>query len=287
MRSSSDVTFYLLVIAGFLLPFLLLLVFNYSLAVSSITGAFVLCAVFSYAAFWGFSMRNGLAAPLYRRHALWVGAAGAYFAVQWLLLALFAPFYPYGGTPQTRFLIDSYNDFGYTMIFAWIDATMPLVRQSDPLLRDPLRWKRLRLILWPLVLLGAVGTDIGLESVAVITQSQYPILRDLFATVPYPAILLGALGLSLSVKRSKDATLRSHLRWFGLAGTLIVLTFLLGHFAHALGFIPASAALFVQTADYVMLTAAGVFLFKSAKDLVLLSQASSEAIVEPRELGMS
>src|SRR2546428_13847940 len=73
MRSSSDAAFYLLVIAGFLLPFLLLLVFNYSLSVSSITGAFVLCAVFSYAAFWGFSMRNGLAAPLYRRHALWVG----------------------------------------------------------------------------------------------------------------------------------------------------------------------------------------------------------------------
>jgi len=284
MRSSSDVAFYLLVIAGFLLPFLLLLVFNYSLSVSSITGAFVLCAVFSYAAFWGFSMRNGLAAPLYRRHALWVGAAGAYFAVQWLLLALFAPFYPYGGTPQTRFLIDSYNDFGYTMIFAWIDATMPLVRRSDPFLRNPLRWERLRLILWPLVLLGAVGTDIGLQSVTAITQSEYPALRDLLTTIPYPVLLLGALGLGLSIRRSEDAILRGHSRWFGLAATLIILTFLLGHFAHALGLVPASAAVLVQTLDYVMLTAAGVFLVRSAKDLVPLSQVPLVAVVQPEKL---
>ncbi len=282
MKNKSDLTFYVLTLAGFLIPFVLLLVFKYGSGVASTAGALVASAIYTYAAFWGFSMRNVLAAPINRRQALWVGAAGAYFALQWLLLAAIDPFYPYGGTLQARFLLDTYNDFGYVVIFAWIDATMPLVRESDALLRDEIGWKRLRPALWSLVIIGGVVTA-GLQGIAALNGSQYPLIQNLFSTIPYPSLLIGAFGLRLGIKRTTDATLRKQLKWFGLFATFIVLIFLIGHTAHTLGVLPASAALAVQAIQYTMIVLAGVFLFRSAKALVPLSQIPVEVTAKPRQ----
>lgn len=278
MQIRSDVVFYILALAGLLAPFLLLTAFKYSSGVSLIAGLLVVCIIYSYAAFWGFSMRRGLAAPLYRRQALWVGAVGAYFAIEWLVQALFNPFHPYSGTLQTYFLLDTVRDFGYTVIFAWISATMPLVRQSDPLLRDELRWDRLRLILWPLVVVGVVTTA-GLEAITLVTGSQYLLLHDLSTSIPYPAILVGALALGLGIKKSTDMTLRRQLKWFGLSATFIVVVFLLAQFAHTLGFVPASETLLVEAVQYAMVLLAGVFLLRSAKNLVPLFQVPLETVV--------
>ena len=276
MSDSLDRIFYILVAIGFIGPFALLSILG-SLYIPSIVGQLVLAGIFSYAAFWGFTVERGLGLRPYRRQALWVAIAGAFFAGQWLLQAAIAPYYPYGTTPTTRIIVDSYNDAGYTLIFAWIDVSIPLLRRSDRIMRDTLYWKRLRLILWPLVLLGVVGGDLVLNSLTALTGNPYAFIGNVFSTVPYIVILLGAFALGLGMKRSHDPTLDRHLKWFGLSALLIISAFLLGHFGRTLGLIPASSGLFIETVDYVLLTLAGIFLFRSAKHLVPLSKISSES----------
>lgn len=279
MSDSLDRIFYTLVAIGFIAPFALLSILR-SLYVPSIVGLSVLTGIFSYAAFWGFTVGRGLGLRPYRRQALWVATAGAFFAGQWLLQAAIAPYYPYGTTPTTRIIVDSYNDAGYTLIFAWTDVSIPLLRRSDRLMRDLLHWKKLRLILWPLVLLGFVGHDLVLNSLTAFTGEPYTFIRNVISTVPYVVILLGAITLGLGMKRSRDPTLDRHVKWFGLSALLIIFTFLLGHFANTLGFIPASSGLLIETIDYVLLTFAGIFLYRSAKHLVPLSKISSEFVTD-------
>lgn len=274
MTNKVDKRFYLIVAVAFLAPFITLPLFRYSLAIPSIVGELVLAGVFSFAAFWGFAIGKGLRLRIYRRQALLVSVAGAYFAGQWLVQAVFDPFYPYG-TGVSRLVVDVYNDFGFAVIFGWIDASIPLLQRSDRFLRDPLNWKKLRYLLWGLVIAGAIGT--ALQFLGILND---PVLSDVFTSTQYPAILVGALALGLGIRRGNDPVLEKHLKWFGRSAVMIILAFLIGHFSHGLQFLPAAGSLYVQTVQYVLLTLAGIFLFRSARDLVPLSPILPESLVE-------
>ena len=274
MVSRLDKAFYVIVAAGYLLPFILLPLFRYSLSVPSIVGELFLSGVFWYAAFWGFSIGEGLKLKIYRRQALLVGLAGAFFAGQWLVQAVFDPFYPYG-SGLGYLIVDLYDDFGFMMIFGWIDTSIPLLQRSDRFVRDPLRWKKLRYPLWALVVSGAIGTTLVFPR---LINNQ--LLSGVFTSTQYPAIFLGAVALWLGIRRGNDRVLEKHLKWFGGSAMVIILAFLFGHFSHGLQFLPPSGGIFVQAIQYTLLTIAGVFLFRSARDLVPLSPILSESLIE-------
>ncbi len=177
----------------------------------SVPGALLL-----YGSYWAFTIRKALVARVYRVQALWVGVIGVYFAG--LLYA--AEFIQVAGLAAGNFdqlgaalVIFFFLLFvGFVLVFAWVDATVRVARKSDPLARDTLHWSRLRFVLWvPIAPL--------LIAVPSVLYETYPVLGalGLLLILVLSAFLIpGATALLLSGRRSKDPTLRKHLKWFGL-----------------------------------------------------------------------
>src|SRR2546428_11295079 len=116
---------------------------------------FIVVAIFGYSAYWAFALRRVLMQHLYRRQASWVGWMAIYFVVisTFLTLALsfnvnLLPINILGGL-----LISS----GFIVLFFWIDSTIRVARRSDPLLRDTLRWSRLRYFIGFVTVFGAIS----------------------------------------------------------------------------------------------------------------------------------
>ncbi len=185
-------------------------------------------AICLYGSYWAFTIRRALVARLYRVQSLWVGVVGVYlagllYAGEFTLIASLA-----GANldPVALGIFGVLLFGGFVMIFAWVDATVRLARQSDPLARDTLHWSRLRVVLWGLLFLW--GLLIVTMVIAIFIEFIAP---QLIASVPAPAqvsvvgllipslstfLIPGAAALLLSGIRSRDPNLRKHLKWFGL-----------------------------------------------------------------------
>lgn len=169
-----------------------------------------------YGAYWAFAIRRALAGRLYRRQALWLDGFAAYFLTLPLIIFSLNPNFPVGGDPIVNFFGGAFYYIGYVIIFAWVDATIRVARLSDPLLRDTLHWKKLRMIAWGFAALGMA--DLIGRSFSVVLTHTFPSLgENLLVLVAILAMVSsGAPALLLSGLRSKDTTLRRHLKWFGL-----------------------------------------------------------------------
>ncbi len=121
-------------------------------------------ALFTYSAYRAIVVRRALFVRLYRNQALWVGSYGVYWALIFLGLGSLEVLYDENpsfvtGTNLPAYLLFAGLYIGLVLGFLWIDATMMVARRSDPLLRDTLRWTRMRLVLWGVI---AVGIFVGL-----------------------------------------------------------------------------------------------------------------------------
>ncbi len=170
--------------------------------------------LFLYTAYWAFTIRRVLAVPLFRKQALWVGIVGTYFAATFSYAGL-------GGVysttnPLTNFIGSFLFFLGFIMIFAWVDVTVRIARKTDPLRRDTFRWRRIRTIIWAILVI--VPTSVFALALPLLASNQSPSGIELLpALLTIIAIMLSAgPALLLSGSRSKDSTLRRHLKWFGL-----------------------------------------------------------------------
>jgi hypothetical protein len=188
--------------------------------------------IFVYAAYWAFDIRRGLAVRLYRDQALGIG----------LIIVIFGVFYAnawwFFGAVQTNpvlAVLQQAAGFGLSLsVFYWLDASILASRRSDPLLRDTFHWKRIRYVLWPLVLLGPVLVSF---SVLVYPPASYPsgppisnpivavgtILTFFSIIGPF---VIGAILLPIVGRRSRDSSLRRHLVWFGLFAATFTFVFI-------------------------------------------------------------
>jgi hypothetical protein len=175
-----------------------------------------------------------------------------------------------------------YGALGFLTIFYWIDTSMLAARRSDPLLRDTLHWKRLRVVFWAGIILS-----FGIQFTAIVYLLGPFALVDplsgagtepppaLGLTIIAPFLLTGLAGLLLVIagRRSKDTNLQRSLRWFGLfvASLLVVLVAVPAQFIGPLvGVEYASNTIF--NAGQL---AGGYFLYKSVKALVPLNRIES------------
>jgi len=165
--------------------------------------------IYAYATYWSFGMRRILAVRLYRNQALGIGLGSSGFA---LLNVAFVFNVSFGFGAILSLL-------PFIFFFYWIDSSVSAARRSDPHLRDVLRWRQMRVLLWPLVLFSYVSLY-PILTVNRQFQTCLPVCRsyvDVLFFVPIFVILAsGALYLPMSAKRSKDTTLRKHFAWFGL-----------------------------------------------------------------------
>lgn len=110
------------------------------------------CGLFADASYWAFKFRQILPVRIYRNQALGIGLV----AFGWILIfidnilfngEIFTAYIPF-------FII---NVSVLILLFYFIDASILAGRRSDPLLRDTLHWRKLRIVLWILnFLVGAV-----------------------------------------------------------------------------------------------------------------------------------
>jgi hypothetical protein len=179
-------------------------------------------AIFGYVAFRAFRIRRALLVPLYRNQALWTAAIALFWILIYLPLAL-----PLSST------VTSYSLFaalfvGVVFFFAWYDVLVKIARSSDPLERDILGWRVIRLVLW-----GAVVVSIVLAftvvAPAVTNGSDLPPVGQLvlfYVGNSWIFFLLGgvcALAVLIGSRRSGDPTLKRQLRWAGIYIVVLVL----------------------------------------------------------------
>jgi hypothetical protein len=154
--------------------------------------------VFAYPVFWALNIRRFLAVRLYKSQALGLALICVAFS-----LGSFDP----TGAIYGLFLL---------LVFYWIDLSFRAARRSDPLLRDSIRWSRLRLVLWPVNLL-----QIPLSIYTVLAVFGYlPSAATLGNTIEIaPFFATAASGVALAAVvalRTADGALRGQLIWFGV-----------------------------------------------------------------------
>jgi nitrogen fixation-related uncharacterized protein len=165
-----------------------------------------MAAVGLYVVYWAFSIRRRLIGRIYRDHALWLGTLGLVVAI---------PAVPFS---TNNFLVNAFvaiyalSPWQALVVFAFIDSTVPVLRRSDPLLRNILMWRRSRIGLWCL-LLSCYVLDTGLSIYG--TERSY---ADIITAVSiFLVLIIGAFALWTGVRRSRDPVLRESVKWLGVA----------------------------------------------------------------------
>src|SRR6266566_1329814 len=210
--------------------------------------------LFSCAAYWAFIIRKALVTGLYRKQALWAGTMGLYLVSLSTFLTIALSFNL--TTLSVNILGGLLISSGFIVLFAWIDSTVRVARRSDPLLRDTLRWSRLRYFIGFVTVFGAIS--------ALLTS-----INSGFALVaPFGgALFFGAIALLISARRSGDTTLRRHLKWMGLA---IAMLWLASQLTGILCRIFPAGSITSEVITYSVVVVGGFCLYRSARSLVPL-----------------
>lgn len=222
---------------------------------------------FGYGAYWALAIRNALMNYVYRRQAFWAGLVAIYFVAQ---SAFVAGAIAYN---QVSFYINliaaGFITAGFVVIFVWIDSTILVARRSDPLQRNTLRWSGVRYFIG---ITTTIGLFFNLIFNVIFTSPTNPSF-DLLSSPPLlgfigTLLLLGAIALLLSAKRSGDMTLRRHLRWFGLGSALL---FLAGQAGSPWAKVVPGSIL-VPIGTYSIFAIAAYCFYRSAKSLAPLGR---------------
>ena len=242
--------------------------------------------VFAYAAYWAFGIRHALAVRLYRRQALGIGVL---VIAMWATILAFV-LVPNATSPLLSFAQISAFSFLFIVLFYWIDASALAARRSDPLLRDTLRWSRVRIPLWAVLLVGTLlpiailvyvqgtGSPALIQAMNAGTLGG-PIfslfLNDVIFNLPVVVPVCGIVLLPAMAVRSKwDRSLRLHFAWFVPVAVAVLLIF----FGPVAG-TPNGLLSLLMTAP--LLIFAGYSLYRSAKALVPLNRMATPSADPP------
>jgi len=163
----------------------------------------------AYAAYWSLGIGRALRVRAYSRQALIVGTFslyGTFLFVLFYLVYFFSPDLlnsPLGTFQEALYLVLP------PFMLAWIDSSIRVGRKTDPLLRDPLRWSKVRYVVWPVLLVSLIGfyhqgglNGAGIFSFVILGFSIGPVL--------------------LAASWSGDRYYRRSLEWFGFAVAMLV-----------------------------------------------------------------
>ncbi len=259
MASRSDILFLIVIIVS--LPIVFPIEY-FNQVIGELIAIPYLFGIWLYAAYWGFNVRRALAVKLYRNQALGIALISIMLIPDLIAHGLV-------GLGGRQYIVAfSVIETCYALVlFYFVDASVLAGRRSDPLLRDTLHWRTVRLYVWPVV----VAVWIGLDSFAVYLQTTNAtvstqtgsIWAALFGLVwLLPAVIV----LPITAFRSKDPRLHSHFAWFAVFVALSFLPTLFGN-----------GAVVVSTlVNGILLDTGLVFwgyaLYKSARALVPLNK---------------
>lgn len=265
-----------------------------SLELEEVIGSLVVLLAFGYAAFWAFSVRRGLAVRLYRRQALGIGLVS--ITVAWFTFLFDGGGYFLSSAP------DLVTDLQFTVfllslvpVFYWTDVSLLAVRSSDPLERDLFHWSRARVVLWgtlAVIALTIVAFDTYLgiypQVLEEVANSSCAFCPPGTPGVVAPILILVVLGVPLvaaalllpfAARRSKDITLRRHLKWFGMAIVFVVLFFVVVFFLPQAN-PDSSSNLLAEPVAVLLFAASGYCLYRSARAVTPIYAFPESALVD-------
>jgi hypothetical protein len=189
------------------------------LAVIGISNVLVL-----YAAYLSFSVWRGLSVPIYRSRAIWTGVLAVLLGLTSItsgnVNALFPAPYSLVGIVAVYGILYPLAIF---VLFFWIDRTMAMIIRLDYLRRDLLGWRRFRFVYWGFAagsfVFYLLGNPILLPNPTPTDVFVFGGVLSLTYAVPWG---YASLALVVGRRRTRDATFRLHLKWFGLCIASIV-----------------------------------------------------------------
>lgn len=233
-------------------------------------------ALYGYGSYWAFRIREVLFDHLFRERAQRAGTAGVFFTVlagSYVLVLVLGTgnFY----LTFAQYLVD---DLAAIVTFAWVDSTITMMRRLDPLQRDSLHWKRLRIVIWAFVLIATVG---GLVSALLgnLFASQAGTVsptsgQGVLLTGPFGFSWIGLVAIVRSWRRSKQMILRGHLKWF----ILYLLAIWIASAATGGTYLASIPILGVVSA--LSLAVGAFFLYRSAKSLAPVNRLEPAAVAQ-------
>jgi hypothetical protein len=225
---------------------------------------------FFVGAYWAYIIRHSLAVGIYRNQALGITVLGILLGIGILASSTIR-----GSDPTSLFLGDLFAALPYGFTFYWVDASMLAVRRADPLLRDTFKWTRTRFIFWPLLL---TGLFLLLLSPFIPASLLTPLEIDVALALIYFSVgapfVFGVVLLPVLARRSGDASLPRHLRWFAFFALMLVL-FRVGLVAQLLVYgSNASNSVYLTLGNILLLSVAEFCLYRSARALAPLNPVS-------------
>jgi len=163
-------------------------------------------AILSFALYWALNIRQSLSVGLYRNQALGVGLVAAGAAINAFNFGLSV-----GGLVggDTYFALTvGFQSVWFLFLFYFIDTSALAARRSDPLLRDSLRWKKIRGPLW-------------IANIAAFVFGLFNHLPVQYGLTLIPGVVL----LPVIARRSGDSTFRTQIKWFGFYVLLLAASF--------------------------------------------------------------
>jgi len=272
MVDRADLTAIFLVIVPLVAAASLLVLFPDAFSSNTVLFFVVSIPIYSYAAFWAFSIRHVLAVRLYRNQA---------FGIGFVVLAVYSTLAVFDLTPSTNSLqiisglTNSSFYFLFIVLFYWLDASVIATRRSDPLLRDTLHWSKIRIPLWIIngitwgtILLLLIYSEIT-GNVSILNQLDTGNINNFVLRImynfPIAVLISGVIFLPAIALRSKwDKTLRRHFLWFAPSYAGLLFIFFLG------SIVPTGLAGSIVT--IIIVLAMGYSLYRSAKSLVPLNR---------------
>jgi hypothetical protein len=208
-------------------------------------------AIYGYGTFWAFRIRRALAVRIYRNQALGIGLV----ALGWILILfdnlLVTAYIPF-------FIINISVDI---VLFYFVDASVLAGRRYDPLLRDTLRWSKLRIVLW-ILNFAVAAIVISLVTYYQITTGNEPQFMQVYGgyLLVYVIQPVSLIALAITALRSRDKLLRVQVAWFGafLAAVLLI--------------VDVSRVANSDAGVFIGLWLGGYCLFRSARSLVPLNK---------------
>jgi hypothetical protein len=228
-------------------------------------------AMVLYAAYWAFAIRRATVGHIYRNQALWLGVLSV------IVLTATIP------TPTTEgavviVLINLPVIALALVLFSFVDATVPVARRSDPLLRDILHWGKVRVFAWGALILAEIWGAYG-QVTSNNTGSNVVFGLLLLVVIGVPPMLIGA-------RRSMDPILRGSLKWFGLS-LLTLLGLLLVTLAEVAANLPSAEPLNYSQIPYNLVALLfGYALYRSARSLAPINRLQADETETSPPLGV-
>jgi hypothetical protein len=245
--------------------------------VELVVGFIIILLMFAYAAFWGFNLRTKLTIKLYRTQALGIGLVSigiGYFAYFFGFPSNISPLPSSGALGNLTFVSIFY---AILPLFYWTDVSLLTLRESDPLERDQFQWSRVRIVLWLLIIATLIINTVLTIYISLPgnqnAQLQGPFILQAFTVVTPLAVPLtaAAILLPLAARRSRDFTMRRHLKWFALSAVFLASAFVVSVLVFAfLGTDTFPNPFLASGIQILFFFAAGYSLYRSARAIVPL-----------------